>query len=180
MKSLFKRIVVILISSGIFYVIAHYMGISTSFESIRVAYDHSLAVIISVMFGPIVDAFSGEIGQTLTQLMELTPDWISVGCTVLNTGLIGFLMRKNDINNGFFYRKEAISFTRAQTLCNFAVWGVLSPVLNILIVHAEFQQAVLHGLRIAFNNSVSCMLVASLFLSIYARSRISELNFYLS
>ena len=178
MRPFTKKILVIIIAAVIYCVLERFIGISTSVDSIRITYAQPFIVWISVLAGPVVGGFSGGLGELLSQVEAAAMDYVTVVCTILNCVVIGYFTRNIDVKNGFFERNEVYNFEKVQVFSCFGVWGILFAVLNALINKEKFWMALGRGFWIGMNNSISCMLLTSLLLSLYAKTRMTAANFY--
>ena len=178
MRLFVKRVFIILLAAGIYCLLERFVGISTSLEGVRITYAQPFIVWVSVLTGPLIGGITGGIGEFLSQIGTPAWDWTTIICTILNCTVIGFFSRKIDVNNGFLSRNDIFYFNKVQVISNFIVWEIPYTALNILIYGEELSAALGRGFWIALNNSISCMMITSLFLALYAKTRITAANFY--
>ena len=178
MRSLARKILTIIIGAGIYCVLERFVGISTSLDGVRITYAQHFIIWVSVLTGPVIGGITGGIGEALSQIGLPSLDWITVFCTVLNCVAIGYFTRNLDVNNGFCNRNDIFYFEKVQMISNFLVWEIPYTALNVLVCREKIAIALYRGFWISLNNSISCMLLTSLFLSLYAKTRMSAANFY--
>lgn len=178
MSPFLKKIFYIFLYGGLFFVLERYANINTAYRYIRFSLSNPLMNFVSVVYGPIVGGLSIAFGELLTFIVNKSYDWIAMGCAFINCAAIGFSMRSVDIAQGFFQRKDRTYFNTSQTLCNIIGWTVLFPLLNHFIRHTEIWPLLQMGFWNALSFSLSNSIVTTLFLSLYARTRISAANFY--
>ena len=178
MRSFGKNVVIILFAAGIYCVLERFVGISTSLDGIRITYAQPFIIWVSVLTGPLIGGITGGIGEILSQFGDPAWDWSMVICTILNCAAIGFFTRKIDINSGFFDRNDILYFDKVQVISNFFIWEIPYPALNFWLRGEELRIALGRGFWIAMNNSISCMMITSLFLALYAKTRMTAANFY--
>ncbi len=178
MRPISKKILIIIAAAGIYCVLERFVGISTSLEGVKITYAQPFIVWVSVLSGPLIAGITGGIGEFLSQIGDPAWDWVTIFCTILNCAAIGFFTRKLDINNGFFNRNDIITFDKVQIISNYIVWEIPYTALKIWINKESLTGALHQGFWIAMNNSISCMLITSLCLALYAKTRITAANFY--
>ena len=178
MRPTVKKVFVILFAAGIYCVLERFVGISTSLDGVRITYAQPFIIWVSVLNGPLIGGITGGIGEFLSQIWDPARDWATVICTILNCAAIGFFTRKIDVNSGFFDREDIFYFDKVQVLSNFIVWAIPYTVLNIRLNGEGLRTALARGFWIALNNSISCMIITSLFLALYAKTRMTAANFY--
>ena len=178
MRPLARNILTIIIAASIYCVLERFVGISTSLDGVRITYAQPFIVWIAVLTGPVIGGITGGIGEALSQIGTPSLDWITVLCTILNCVVIGHFTHNIDVNNGFCNRNDIFYFEKVQMISNCLVWEIPYTFLNFLVNKEKITIALYRGFWIAMNNSISCMLLTSLFLSLYAKTRMSAANFY--
>ena len=180
MKNFLKKLFTIILFAGVYFVLERYVKIPTAFKFIPFSYAHPTVSFASVINGPFIGAISSGLGELLTMIGKESIDWPAVFCALLNCASIGFSMAKNKISDGFFFRKEQLRFAVSQMISNIGCWAVLYPILSKIFMHTDFQSAFNYGFGKAIGMSITNLIAGTLFLSLYARTRISAGNFYRS
>lgn len=178
MRSFSKNLLIIIIGAGIYCVLERFVGISTSLDGVRITYAQPFIIWLSVLAGPLIGGITGGIGELLSQIGGPALDLSMVICTILNCSVIGFFTRKIDVNKGFFGKNEVFLFDKVQIISNFIIWEIPYTAIKVLIYRENLSAALERGFWIALNNSISCMLITSLFLALYAEARMTAANFY--
>lgn len=178
MRPLSKKIIVIVFAAGLYCVLERFSGISTSLESLRITYAQPFIVWVSVLGGPLIGGIAGGIGELISQIWNPEWDWPVVLCTILNCAAIGFFTNKIDVNSGFFGRNDIFYFEKVQIISNLIVWEIPYTALNMWLREENWTVSLYRGFWIALNNLVSCMMLTSLFLALYVKSRMTAANFY--
>ena len=180
MNSVLKKIAVVLLTGILFYVIAYYEGITENTAFLRVSYSYPALIFVSVIYGPLVGAAAGLLGQVILQTGVPVPDWAAVICTPVYCALIGFFTRKIDIRNGFFDRKDASQYNIVQISAALFSFQILYPAFTVLIRKVSLASALGLGVWMAIDVILGGMLIATLALALYAKTRLSAANFYRS
>ena len=178
MGSFLKKIIYIILFAGLYYVLVRYADVNTVLRHIRFSYSHPLLIFISIIIDPIVGGLANALGVFFTFFESGKNDWIELGCAFVNCAGVGFSMRKVDIAHGFFQRKDWFYFTTVLIIFDFVCWMLLYPFLNYFIFHSDLRLLVNDGFWKAFNLSLSGSVLTTLFLALYARTRITAANFY--
>lgn len=179
MISFLKKILYIIILAGLYYVLERFVKITTAFRYIQFSYAQPLMNFASVVFGPAIGAAASGIGELLVSgWKDPSYDWVAIGCAVVNCGTIGVSMIHSNINDGFFMRKDVVRFNLTHFFSGMICWGIIYPGLSVLLMHAEFQAAMNYGFGRFIGMSIMNFVSGTLLLSLYARSRINEANFY--
>ena len=178
MKISVTEIATIFISIGVYTGLDLLTGIRTAFGNLHITYAEPFLVFVTTVAGPISGAITGFIGQLIIQVREGDLDWPMTICTIVTCILIGFSTRSIEIKKGVFEKREIFSFNRFQILTNFLVWALAYPALTFYITRAELFNTFRTGFYIAVHNIISCTLMSTLFLAVYARTRITTETFY--
>ena len=178
MHRITKKVLTILFAAGIYCVLERFIGISTYLDVVRITYAQPFIVWVSVLTGPLIGGITGGIGELLSQVGDPGWDWPTIVCTILNCTAIGFFTREIDVNSGFFDKNEIIYFNKIQLFSNFIVWEILYSALNFWLNGEKLRVVLARGFWIAMNNSISCMMITSLFLALYTKTRMTAANFY--
>ncbi len=173
-----KSIAAIFISIGVFVLLDLLTGIATAFGNLRITYSEPFLVFFTVAAGPVSGAIAGFVGLLIAQVQETILDWPAIICTVLNCIAIGQNTRGIRIDAGIFEKKEMIQFNRIQLFSNVMVWALIYPLLRYYLSHTPLPEAFRLGIYTCVHLVISCGLMSTLFLAIYARTRITPENFY--
>lgn len=178
MNPIWKNILRIFFYGFIFFVIEHFFEIRDTITRIQFSFSNPLMVFVSVVCGPVVGALSIAFGQFLELSTHHNTDWIFILLSALNCASIGYGMRKVDIHNGFFDRSDVTHFNKVQILSNLICWILLRPLLIHFVYHTNIIQELEKGFWMVMGYFISNSIVATIFLALYARSRVTAANFY--
>lgn len=180
MKKILKNAAIIFLFAGIFYGLDFLESKYTAEAVFRVSIAYPFLNFIIVVFGPVIGGLAGILGNCLMQLGKVSPNWISIICSAVYCVGLGILTRSIDITNGFFMRKEVLQYNRSQAIQCILTEMILCPILSVLLLKADFLSVLNQGFWRSLTRILSCLFLTTLFLSLYARTRMSEANFYLN
>ena len=178
MNQTLKNIFRIIFYGIIFFTIEHFLESTDIITQIQFSFSNPLMVFVSVIRGPAVGALSIAFGEFLEQLVHHQRDWLFILVSSINCAWIGYGMRNVDIHNGFFERSDVAHFNKVQVISNIICWVILRPLLNYLIHHTNVMEDLQKGFWVALGYFTSNLVAATIFLALYARSRITAANFY--
>ncbi len=174
MKLSTRTIVAIGIGSAVFLVLNRFVSIPTGIPNTNISTAYGFLAFMAILFGPIAGALIGFIGHALTDAIAGWGVWWSwvivsafVGCVV------GLGSKKVNVEDGNFGTKDVLTFNLYQIAANIIGWGVLAPVLDILIYKEPADKVFLQGLTAGAANLVSMAILGTIFLTIYAKTRTS-------
>ncbi|MBQ6505400.1 MAG: ECF-type riboflavin transporter substrate-binding protein [Flexilinea sp.] len=174
MKINTRTIVAIGIGSAVFYVLNRFVSIPSGIPNTSINTAYAFLAFMSTVFGPLAGALIGFIGHTLTDATMYGSVWWSwvvvsafVGCAV------GLCQNKVNVEDGDFNSKDLLFFNLYQIAANIIGWGVLAPVLDILIYKEPADKVFLQGLTAGAANLITVAILGSVFLTLYAKTRTS-------
>ena len=173
-----KNILYILLYGIIFFLIEKFISFTGVISYLNFSYSQPVMVFLSIIQPPLVGGLGAALGSFLIQIGENGYDWIMILCFFINCASIGWGMRNQKVNKGFFERREISRFFKIQLVSNFVTWWLIYPLLSLLIYHTDLKTALDEGFRSALGYFISDMLISTLFLTLYAQSRFSKANFY--
>ena len=99
-------------------------------------------------------------------------DWWS---WVIASGVFGVLMgiavKKINLEDGVFGKPEILRFNVSQIICHVICWGVVAPVLDILIYQEPVEKLFAQGLVSGISNAVTTAIVGTLLCIAYAKAK---------
>ena len=84
---------------------------------------------------------------------------------------MGLISKKLKLADGEFGSKGFISFNVCQIICHVLAWGVVAPVLDILIYAEPANKVFVQGLVGGASNIVTTAIIGSILCAAYAGSR---------
>lgn len=167
-----KTIVAIGIGAALFFVCGRFISIPSPVPNTSITIQYGVLAFIATLFGPIAGLLAGFIGH---MLIDLTAGWGVWWSWVIASGifglLLGFACRKIDLNDGTFDKKEVIRFNVSQVICHVICWGLVAPVLDIVIYQEPVEKLFAQGLVSGIGNAVTTAIVGTLLCFAYAKAR---------
>lgn len=135
-----------------------------------ISLQYAVQAVFATLFGPIVGAMIGFIGHTLidaTSYGSTCWSWIIASAFV---GLmIGLVTMKMNVEEGID-SKKLIRFNGTQVIAHILAWGLVAPVLDILIYEETIKRSFTQGFTAAVSNIIATGVVGTLLLIGYAKT----------
>ena len=167
-----KTIVAIGIGAALFFVLGRFVAIPSPVPNTSISVQYGLLAFLAVVYGPVAGALVGLIGHTLIDFSYGGGVWWS---WVIASGVFGLLMglaaRTLKMEEGELGRKGLIKFNIAQVVSHIICWGVVAPVLDILIYSEPIEKLFAQGLMSGIGNAVTTAIVGSLLCVAYAATK---------
>lgn len=174
MKLTTRTIVAIGIGAAVFYVLNRFVSIPSGIPNTSINTAYAFLAFMATIFGPIAGALIGFIGHTLTDATMYGSVWWSwVVVSAFVGAVIGLCSNKVNIEDGKFNTKDMLFFNLYQIAANIIGWGVIAPVLDILIYKEPADKVFLQGLTAGAANLVTVAILGTIFLALYAKTRTS-------
>ncbi|MEN8240528.1 MAG: ECF-type riboflavin transporter substrate-binding protein [Chloroflexota bacterium] len=170
-----KELVATAIGAALFTILFMYVKFPTPVANTQFTTSYGLGAFFAVLFGPIAGALIAFIGHALGDTFLWGSAWWS---WVIASGVAGFgfgLAKKRiNIESGVFGSKEIITFNVVQTLAHLVAFGLVAPVLDILIYSEPVNLVFTQGLVAFLGNAVSTGVIGTILLMVYAKTRTQE------
>ncbi len=85
--------------------------------------------------------------------------------------MLGFARNRLRIQEGIFDGKDIFAFNIFQVVANLIAWGIIAPVLDILIYSEAANKVFAQGLVAGIVNSITVAIAGTLLLVVYAKSQ---------
>ena len=163
------------VGAAVFFVLGRYLSIPVGFiPNTSVETTYPFLAFVSVLYGPVAGALIGLIGHAIKDLLTYGLWWswvVTSGITGLGYGYIG---SKIDIFQGEFIKKDMVKFNVGQVIVNVISWGVIAPVLDILIYSEPANKVFAQGFVSAGLNSLAVGILGTILIAAYAKTRTKE------
>lgn len=168
-----KTIVAIGIGAAVYVILARFASIPTPIPNTSIQTAYAFLALMAVVYGPLAGGLIGLIGHALTDAISYGSVWWSWVLVSLFVGItIGLLTRKISIEDGEFSKKDIIGFNLSQIIAQVIGWGILAPVLDILIYAEPANKVFTQGIAAGLANIVTVAIIGTLLLSAYAKTRL--------
>ena len=165
-----KTIVAIGIGAAIFFLLARFLSIPV-FANTYVTFQYAVLGFFAAVFGPVAGLLIGLIGHALADLTGYGLWWSWIIVSALIGGAFGFLLKGTDVDAGELDTKGIIRFVVGSVLVHLVGWGLVAPVLDILIYAEPANKVFTQGLIAGASNIVTTAVVGSLLLWAYSKAR---------
>ena len=167
-----KTIVAIGIGAALFFVLGRFVAIPSPVPNTNISTQYGLLAFMAAHFGPIAGALIGLIGHALIDFSYGWGIWWSwVIASACFGCLMGLISKKLKLADGEFGSKGFIGFNVCQIICHVLAWGVVAPVLDILIYAEPANKVFVQGLVGGASNIVTTAIIGSILCAAYAGSR---------
>ena len=164
-----KTIVAVGIGAALFFVLGRFVAIPSPVPNTNISTQYGLLAFMAVMFGPVAGALIGFIGHTL---IDFSYGWgIWVIASAFFGVIAGLAANRLRIEEGEFGTKGIITFNVFQVIGHVIAWGVIAPVLDILMYKEPANKVFMQGLVGGAANIVTTAIIGTLLCVAYAASR---------
>lgn len=167
-----KSVVAIGIGAALFFVLGK-VSIPTPVPNTYISLQYAIQAVFATLFGSIAGLLIGFIGHTLIDMTSYGPWWSWIIASACAGLIIGLIALKLDVNEGID-KKKIVLFNIAQVIAHLLAWGVVAPVLDILIYAEPMNKVFSQGLVAGIANIVTTGVVGSLLLFAYAKTIVKK------
>lgn len=167
-----KSVVAIGIGAALFFVLGK-ISIPTPVANTYISLQYAIQAVFATMFGPVAGLLIGFIGHTLIDATSYGPWWSWIIASAFAGLVIGLITLKMDLSDGLD-AKKLIRFNVAQIVAHLLAWGLVAPVLDIVIYAEPIDKLFAQGLMAAVANIITTGVVGSLLLFAYAKTIVKK------
>lgn len=176
MKKLFefktKTIVATGLGAALFMLMFMYVKIPTGIPETDIQTAYGIGAFFAALFGPIAGGLIAFIGHALSDSLQYGSAWwswvIASGVTCFGIGLV---YPKLKVEEGEFSIKDMALYNVWQVISNGIAWGIVAPMLDIIIYSEPRNLVFTQGAVAILWNSISAGVIGTLLLAIYAKTR---------
>lgn len=169
-----KKIVAIGIGAAVFVILGRFVVIPTGFPNTSFETSYPFLALMGVIYGPVVGGLIGFIGHTLKDMMMYGAWWSWIICSGVIGMIYGLIGKVLSIQDGQFHKRAVLRFNLGQIVGNILVWGLLAPVLDVLIYAEPANKVFVQGVIASITNIISVGVLGTLLLAGYAKTRIQK------
>ena len=172
-KSVTTTVVAVGIGAALFFVCGRFISIPSPVPNTSITIQYGVLGFMAAVFGPLAGALIGLIGHAL---IDFSWGWGVWWSWVIASGVFGVLMglacrKKMPLMDGVCGKKEIIRFNVSQVICHVICWGVVAPVLDILIYAEPIEKLFAQGLVSGISNAVTTAVIGTLLCVAYAKAK---------
>ena len=167
-----KTIVAIGIGAALFFVLGRFVAIPSPVPNTNISTQYGLLAFMAAIFGPIAGALIGLIGHALIDFSYGWGIWWSwVVASAVFGIVIGLVQKRLSLNDGEFGKKNIFTFNIFQVVGHIIAWGIVAPVLDIVMYAEPANKVFLQGLVGGLSNIVTTAIIGTLLCVAYASAR---------
>ena len=167
-----KTVVAIGIGAALFWVCGKFIAIPSPVPNTNITIQYGVLAFVATLFGPVAGALAGFIGHALIDATTYGSVWWSwVIASAVFGLLMGFASGKINLEDGVFGKAEIIRFNVSQLVCHVICWGLVAPVLDILIYQEPVEKLFAQGLVSGISNAVTTAVIGTLLCVAYAKAK---------
>ncbi len=167
-----KSVVAIGIGAALFFVLGK-ISIPTPVPNTYISLQYAVEAVFATLFGPIAGLLIGFIGHTLVDATSYGPWWSWIIASAFVGLVIGLANMKENFEEGID-KKKIIRFNVSQAVAHLLAWGLVAPVLDILIYAEPIEKLFAQGLLAAVANIVTTGIVGTLLLLGYSKTIVKK------
>ena len=170
-KSPVVTIVAIGIGAALFFVLGRFVAIPSPVPNTTIYIQYGLLAFMAALIGPVAGILIAFIGHAL---IDFSYGWGIWWSWVIASGVAGLVMglgaKKINVEKSFG-TKEIVTFNITQVIAHLIAWGIVAPVLDILIYSEPANKVFLQGLVGGLANIVTTAIVGTLLCVAYAAAK---------
>ncbi len=171
-KSPVRTIVAIGIGAALFFVLGRFVAIPSPVPNTNICIQYGLLAFMAAIFGPVAGALIGLIGHALIDFSYGWGIWWSwVIASACFGGLMGIVAKRFRLADGIFEKKDILTFNIFQIIGHVIAWGVIAPVLDIVMYAEPANKVFIQGLVGGLVNIVTTAIVGTLLCVAYAAAK---------
>lgn len=167
-----KSVVAIGIGAALFFALGK-LSIPTPVPNTYISLQYAVLAVFATLFGPIAGVLIGFIGHTLVDATSYGPWWSWIIASAFVGLVIGIITMKLNLEEGID-KKKMIHFNIAQIIAHLLAWGLVAPVLDILIYAEPLDKLFSQGLVAGISNMITTGVVGTLLLIGYAKTIVKK------
>lgn len=165
-----RHLLAVAIGAPIFFLLGRFLSIPI-FDNTFFTLSYAVLSFFAVVYGPIVGLLIGLIGHLLIDvtLLMIYPSWILTSAAV---GFVfGVIVKSDTVERGEFGKDAAIRFIIASLIIHMISWGMIAPILAIIIDSAPVGRAFAPGFIAGAGNFVQTAVIGTGLIFLYSKSR---------
>lgn len=167
-----KNIVAAGIGAALFFVLGRFVAIPCPVPNVTISIQYGLLGFMAAAFGPLTALLIGFFGHFFIDFSYGWGVWYSwVIASAVFGCIVGLGVKKMAIEDGIFTKKDAITFNVFQAVAHIIAWGVVAPVLDIVIYAEPANKVFIQGLVAGLGNIVTTAIVGTILCAAYAAAK---------
>jgi len=171
-KSPVIMVVAIGVGAALFFVLGRFVAIPSPVPNTNISLQYGLLGFMAGLFGPVAGLLIAFIGHAL---IDFSYGWGIWWSWVIASGVAGFIMglaaKKLKLDDEPFNGGKVALFNIHQVAANLIAWGVIAPVLDIIIYAEPVSKVFTQGIVAGLVNILTAGVVGSLLCFAYTKAR---------
>lgn len=171
-KSPVVTVVAIGIGAALFFVLGRFVAIPSPVPNTNISMQYGLLAFMATIFGPVAGLLIAFIGHAL---IDFSYGWGVWWSWVIASGFAGTVMglaaKKVNIQGEQFTWKKAGIVNLFQVVAHILAWGLVAPVLDIVIYAEPVEKLFAQGLVAGIGNIVTTAIVGTILCFAYSKAR---------
>ncbi len=165
-----KKVVATGIGAALFFVLARFVAIPSGIPNTNITFQYAIQAVFAVLYGPVVGCLSGFIGHVLTDISWGGVWWSWAFATAVYGLVVGLFANKINVKDGYFAKKEIITFVLANLVANALAWLVIAPIGDIVIYKEPVDLVFTQGLVAGAGDFLFAVVLGGLLLFGYSKT----------
>ena len=165
-----KKVVATGIGAALFFVLARFVAIPSGIPNTNITFQYAIQAVFAVLYGPVVGCLSGFIGHVLTDMSWGGVWWSWAFATAVYGLVVGLFANRINVKDGYFAKKEILTFVIANLLANALAWLVIAPVGDIVIYKEDANLVFTQGLVAGAGDFLFAVVLGGLLLFGYSKT----------
>ena len=171
-KSPVVTIVALGLGAALFFVLGRFVAIPSPVPNTNISLQYGLLAFMAAIFGPVAGCLIGLIGHALIDFSYGWGIWWSwVIASAVFGALIGLVAKRIKLADGEFGKKDILKFNLFQICAHIIAWGLIAPVLDIVMYAEPANKVFVQGLVGGLSNIITTAIVGTLLCVAYAAAR---------
>lgn len=171
MKNNIQTVVATGVGAALFVVIGVTINIPTFVPNTSIQLQYAVQALLSIIFGPVVGFLVGFIGHTVKDSLSYGPWWSWILASGVFGFIVAFVRNRLRVQEGIFELKDIVLFNIVQLVATVIAWGIIAPVLDIVIYSEAVNKVFTQGLVAGIVNSLTVGIAGTILLAVYAKSQ---------
>jgi len=169
-----KQLVATAIGAALFFLLARFLSFPI-FANTNLTLQYAIVGFFAAVFGPVAGLLIGLIGHALADLAFGWGIWWSWVIASAVVGFVsGFLLKPGSVEAGELGKAGILRFIIGSLIVHAVSWGLVAPVLDIVIYGEPADKVFVQGLIAGAGNFIFTAIVGTLLLFGYSRTRVKS------
>ncbi len=168
-----KKVVAIGIGAAVYIILSRFAAIPTPIPNTTLQVTYAFLALMAFIYGPTVGLGIGLIGHTISDMTAYGSPWFS---WIIVTGFFGFCIGilGNKLKMDGFGKVKIVKFIIGEAIICIIGWGILAPILDILIYKEPANKVFAQGIFAGISNMLVVGILGTILIYTYSKSIVSK------